>query len=586
MRALDKDDIEVVQDTHQYLIRRAELLLALVVVAGPYEATTFFQAALVADWGYLLPVLALRYAALTPLLLVLIAYLRSTTPRSKGDNKKTAILLIALPSVALLVMASLAKDQAIVCPSLHVPPCCPLHLDARGLPRPPPCDQYDGQPPMAPLAAAAAAPPPPPLLPIGNASAGGGPAAPTYQLLCMAEIREGVPYCFTPPLDYLSLMGAVHAVFHYSVELGAVLRRHNLIISSLLASFAYLGVIAARLLTKFAFGDDGLADTRVSAAMWRVSWVLMWTCLAHLIGVLHYNARRLNLWRHRYLLVRQKRVLKNIDLETANCKELLKNVLPPHLIEPLMESRLPRLKQQQQRASGKSLGGSLRELTLPPPPVAPSPALVAESFDGCTFLFATVGGLSQLINDSKAEPRRVLRLLQTMYNQFDRLADTFQVQKVRKTANEYYLVAAGLPDPTMLPNPRDRAAAIAGYGFALLNVVPLIAIELERMGFRLANYHISVQIGLHSGGAIAGIIGHKTFQYDLCGDAVNTAARMCSTSAPGRVHVSAATYELLRNRFDAQPRGEREVKGKGIMATYFLHNAPPGAVTGMCVRRR
>ena len=86
-------------------------------------------------------------------------------------------------------------------------------------------------------------------------------------------------------------------------------------------------------------------------------------------------------------------------------------------------------------------------------------------------------------------------------------------------------------------------------------------------------------MGLHSGGAIAGIIGHKTFQYDLCGDAVNTAARMCSYSAPGRVHVSQATHELLRHRFDAEYRGEREVKGKGKMATYFLHNAPPGTIT-------
>ena len=83
-----------------------------------------------------------------------------------------------------------------------------------------------------------------------------------------------------------------------------------------------------------------------------------------------------------------------------------------------------------------------------------------------------------------------------------------------------------------------------------------------------------------SGSAIAGIIGHKTFQYDLCGDAVNTAARMCSTSEPGRVHVSEATYQLLNHRFDVERRGVREVKGKGRMETYFVHNAPPGSVSG------
>ena len=54
------------------------------------------------------------------------------------------------------------------------------------------------------------------------------------------------------------------------------------------------------------------------------------------------------------------------------------------------------------------------------------------------------------------------------------------------------------------------------------------------------------QVGIHSGSAIAGIVGHKTFQYDLCGDAVNTAARMCSYSSPGHVHISEAVTRAAR----------------------------------------
>ena len=84
-----------------------------------------------------------------------------------------------------------------------------------------------------------------------------------------------------------------------------------------------------------------------------------------------------------------------------------------------------------------------------------------------------------------------------------------------------------------------------------------------------------VQVGIDSGFAIAGVIGHKTFQYDLCGDAVNTAARMCSYSEPGRVHISERTYALVRHRFGSELCGEREIKGKGRMRTYFLNNAPP-----------
>jgi class 3 adenylate cyclase len=39
---------------------------------------------------------------------------------------------------------------------------------------------------------------------------------------------------------------------------------------------------------------------------------------------------------------------------------------------------------------------------------------------------------------------------------------------------------------------------------------------------------------------------------------------------PGRIHLSDATYELIRDEFDCEPRGTIEVKGKGQMRTWFL----------------
>merc|ERR1719473_1014884 len=107
----------------------------------------------------------------------------------------------------------------------------------------------------------------------------------------------------------------------------------------------------------------------------------------------------------------------------------------------------------------------------------------------------------------------------------------------------------------------------------------ILNLELKKYGVSF-----SVQIGIHSGNAIAGIVGHKTYQYDLCGDAVNTAARMCSHGSPGRVHVSGATYELLASSFAAEPCGQQEVKGKGLMRSFFLQNMPPEC-QGSSIRR-
>lgn len=246
--------------------------------------------------------------------------------------------------------------------------------------------------------------------------------------------------------------------------------------------------------------------------------------------------------------------------------------------------------------SNRSCGSPPNRPLTPPPPPPPAPrvaqifppqvlselqlnlrlgasersAVVAQEFEGCTFLFAKLVGLKSLVEE--ADPRRLLELLQTTFDKFDTLAETFSVQRVRKTVNESYMVAAGLPDPLLLKSPLERAMATAGFGLALCGVMDVVnaqMADLWRASGRPAPT-LDVQVGINSGSAIAGVIGHRRIQYDLVGDAVNTAARMCSNGAPGRVNVSAATYEHLRPSYLATAREPMQIKGKGIMTMYFL----------------
>ena len=69
---------------------------------------------------------------------------------------------------------------------------------------------------------------------------------------------------------------------------------------------------------------------------------------------------------------------------------------------------------------------------------------------------------------------------------------------------------------------------------------------------------------------MAGVIGRKRFLYDLWGDAVNMASRMESHGTPGRIQVTRATYELLKDEFDCESAGHGLDQGQGRLETWYL----------------
>ena len=54
------------------------------------------------------------------------------------------------------------------------------------------------------------------------------------------------------------------------------------------------------------------------------------------------------------------------------------------------------------------------------------------------------------------------------------------------------------------------------------------------------------------------------------GDAVNVASRMETTDVEGRIQVPHNVYERLNHAFVLEERGEVDIKGKGVMQTWYL----------------
>jgi class 3 adenylate cyclase len=79
-----------------------------------------------------------------------------------------------------------------------------------------------------------------------------------------------------------------------------------------------------------------------------------------------------------------------------------------------------------------------------------------------------------------------------------------------------------------------------------------------------------VRVGVHVGPVIAGVVGHRKYQYDVWGDTVNLAARMEEAARPGSVCLTAQTWGMLEGKAPGQAVGRVEIKGKGALELFCV----------------
>ena len=179
---------------------------------------------------------------------------------------------------------------------------------------------------------------------------------------------------------------------------------------------------------------------------------------------------------------------------------------------------------------------------------------IADHYDGVSILFADMVNFTPLT--ASLPPAEMVDLLNEVFTYFDTLADKYGVEKIR-TIGDSYMVAAGIPRPRL-----DHAQALARMALEMRDYV-------NSHPFR-NGHHVNFRIGINSGPLIAGVIGRKKFIYDVWGDAVNTASRMESHGAAGKIQITRATHELIKDEFECEPRGTISVKGKGEMDVWYV----------------
>jgi adenylate cyclase len=184
----------------------------------------------------------------------------------------------------------------------------------------------------------------------------------------------------------------------------------------------------------------------------------------------------------------------------------------------------------------------------------PTRNIIADKYDDAAILFADIAGYTKRASDTS--PSDLVRFLDRLYTDLDALVDRHGLEKV-KTSGDSYMVVSGVPQPR-----DDHIEALACLA---LDMADAVADLKDPQGRK-----VPLRIGLGAGPVVAGVVGARKFFYDVWGDAVNIASRMETTDVEGRIQVPHDVYERLNHAFLFEERGNVDVKGKGVMHTWYL----------------
>ncbi len=224
--------------------------------------------------------------------------------------------------------------------------------------------------------------------------------------------------------------------------------------------------------------------------------------------------------------------------------------------------------------------------------------VVNDHHENSSVIFLDIVGFTDL--SSQLDSRIVIEILDDVFSKCDAICAKHQVTKIKTIGDSYMAVAFGIANSEQrianqianseqrIANPAIRAASAA---IEMMNITLNEALNkalekpLEKaLTKALENEKalLRFRIGIHCGPVTAGVIGKERMQYDVWGDTVNVASRMESTSEPGRIHISEALNEALAersrlavtelNEARTAPRGTIEIKGKGLMQTFWLES--------------
>jgi len=227
------------------------------------------------------------------------------------------------------------------------------------------------------------------------------------------------------------------------------------------------------------------------------------------------------LWYRRYLFIRKTK--KIIEEERDRSDRLLLNILP------------------EETANELKLNGKVK----------------AKKHEAVTVLFTDFKGFTSY--SENLSPETLVETVDFYFSKFDTIIEKHGLEKI-KTIGDAYMCAGGL---NVSEDNHAHKMILAAKEITAF-------VEETKNNIAINDLTFDIRIGINSGPVVAGVVGSKKFAYDIWGDTVNVASRMEAMSEPGKINVSQGTYELIKDTWTCEYRGEIDVKNRGKLKMYFV----------------
>ncbi|XP_038116124.1 adenylyl cyclase 78C [Culex quinquefasciatus] len=194
--------------------------------------------------------------------------------------------------------------------------------------------------------------------------------------------------------------------------------------------------------------------------------------------------------------------------------------------------------------------------------------LYAQMHELCGVMFASIPNFKDFYSEDIENGKACIRILNEIISDFDSLLEEprFATVEKIKTVGATYMAASNLRygNKTKVDE-KDEQAVCDLVEFALAMRQKLQ--EVNKDAFNT----FQLRVGISSGPLVSGVIGARKPVYDIWGNTVNVASRMDSTGENWKVQVPDYTAALLQTKgYTCVQRGEVNVKGKGLMLTYWV----------------